>query len=194
MGIDISGYYGFLLDLTNPVRQPLTELSYSIQIPFLLAFVLGLLGALSPCHLSANLAAFAYITRGAGQSAKISRNAMAYLVGKVLVYSFVGVSALLLGLQLAQVSIPVVVFTRKALGPLLVLLGILMLGVVKLSLPLLTRVVFEMRDRLEQERQQHDTWGGFGLGVIFSFAACPTLFVLFFGTLLPIAARATGSV
>jgi len=192
MDIDISGYYGFLVALTNPLRQPLSELSYSIQIPFLLAFVLGLLGALSPCQLSTNLAAFAYITRGVGQSSRVSHSAAAYLAGKVLIYSLVGGFALLLGLQLAQVSIPIVVFTRKALGPLLLLLGVLMLGIVKVSLPLLNRVVFEWRDRLDRTRGEHDEWGAFGLGLIFSFAACPTLFVLFFGTLLPVAGAATG--
>lgn len=188
----MTDYYRFLLDLTMPLREPLTQLSYSLQAPFLLAFVLGLLGALSPCQLSTNLAACAYLSRDVGRSHHVARSALAYLGGKVLVYSLVGGTVLVIGLQLAQVSVPVVVFTRKALGPVLVLLGLLMLGLIRLSWPLLTRLTFDWQDRIERERAEHDGRGAFVLGVAFSFAACPTLFVLFFGTLLPAAAVAAG--
>jgi cytochrome c-type biogenesis protein len=167
-----------------PIRAPLSELSYDIQIPFIAAFVLGLLGALSPCQLSTNVAAFAFISRDVGEGARVARSAFAYTLGKVVVYSAVGGAAILLGLQLAQVSIPVVVFTRKALGPVLILLGLLMLGVIRLSVPFFTRVAENLRRGLGERR---DPRSSFLLGVAFSFAACPTLFVLFFGTLIPLA-------
>src|SRR5512135_1747318 len=115
--------------------MPLSDLSYNIQIPFLAAFILGILGAFSPCQLSTNLAAFAFISRGVGDTKRVTSSAVSYLVGKALVYSLVGSAAILLGLQLAQVSVPVVVVTRKALGPVLILLGLLMLGIIRLSTP-----------------------------------------------------------
>ena len=186
---NLSEYYFFIVQLLAPIRAPLSELSYDIQIPFIAAFVLGLLGALSPCQLSTNVAAFAFISRDVGEGARVARSAFAYTLGKVVVYSAVGGAAILLGLQLAQVSIPVVVFTRKALGPVLIVLGLLMLGVIRLSVPFFTRVAENLRRGLGERR---DPRSSFLLGVAFSFAACPTLFVLFFGTLIPLALASFG--
>ncbi len=180
----ISQYYFFLTQLVAPIRTPLSDLSYNIQIPFVAAFILGILGAFSPCQLSTNVAAFAFISRDVGETRRVTRSVLAYLLGKIVVYSAVGGAAILLGLQLAQVSIPVVVFTRRALGPVLVVLGLLMLGIIKLSIPLFAQV----SERLRREfGKRHDPRGSFLLGIAFSFAACPTLFVLFFGTLIPLA-------
>ncbi len=184
-------YYFFLAQLTAPIRQPLSELSYDIPIPFIAAFVLGLVGAFSPCQLSTNVAAFAFISRDVTESERVTRSALAYVLGKVLVYSIVGGAVILLGLKLAQVSIPIVVFTRKALGPVLILLGLLMLGVIKLSVPFFTRAAERLRQNLVERR---DARGSFFLGVAFSFAACPTLFVLFFGTMIPLALSSFGGV
>lgn len=182
----ISQYYFFLTQLLAPIRMPLSDLSYNIQVPFITALILGILGAFSPCQLSTNVAAFAFISRDVGETERVTRSALAYLLGKAVVYSLVGGAAILLGLQLAQVSIPVVVFTRKALGPILILLGLLMLGIIKVSLPFFARLAEKLRRGLGTERER-DPRASFLLGVAFSFAACPTLFVLFFGTLIPLA-------
>jgi cytochrome c biogenesis protein CcdA len=184
----VSQYYFFLTQLVAPIRAPLSDLSYDLQIPILAALLLGVLGAFSPCQLSTNVAAFAYISREVGETKRVTRAALAYVLGKVVVYSLVGGATILLGLQLAQASIPVVVFTRKALGPLLILLGLLMLGIVKLSLPFFARIADHLKSHLGE---RHDARSSFLLGVAFSFAACPTLFVLFFGSLVPLALAAS---
>ncbi|MBI5030338.1 MAG: sulfite exporter TauE/SafE family protein [Chloroflexi bacterium] len=184
-------YYFYLSQLFAPIRMVLSDLSYDIPIPFLAAFVLGLVGAFSPCQLSTNVAAFAFISRDVAESKRVTRSAVAYVLGKVLVYSLVGGAAILLGLQLTQVSIPVVVFTRKALGPALIILGLLMLGVIKLSLPIFAQVSDRLRNNLVEQR---DARGSFLLGVAFAFAACPTLFVLFFGTMIPLALSSFGGI
>lgn len=184
-------YYFYLTQLTAPIRMALSELSYDLPIPFLAAFVLGLIGAFSPCQLSTNVAAFAFISRDVTDAKRVTQSALAYTLGKILVYSIVGGATILLGAQLKQVSIPVVVFTRKALGPILILLGLLMLGALKVSLPIFTRVSDRLRANLVEQR---DTRGSFWLGVAFSFAACPTLFVLFFGTLIPLAVTSYGGI
>ncbi len=186
----VSQYYFFLTQLVAPIRTPLSDLSYDIQIPILAALILGILGAFSPCQLSTNVAAFAFISRDVGETRRVTRSALAYLLGKVVVYSLVGGAAILLGLSLAQASIPVVVFTRKALGPVLVLLGLLMLGIIKVSLPFFAQIAENLRSHLGHEGRR-DARGSFLLGVAFSFAACPTLFVLFFGSLIPLAVAAS---
>jgi len=188
---NLAEYYFYLTQLFAPLRLALADLSYDIPIPFLAAFVLGLVGAFSPCQLSTNVAAFAFISRDAVESKRVTRSALAYVLGKVLVYSLVGGAAILLGLKLTQVSIPVVVFTRKALGPVLIVLGLLMLGVIKLSAPIFARVADRLRKNFADRR---DARGSFLLGVAFAFAACPTLFVLFFGTMIPLAVGSFGGV
>lgn len=188
---NLAEYYFYITQLFAPIRMALSDLSYDIPIPFLAAFVLGLVGAFSPCQLSTNVAAFAFISRDVTESERVTRSALAYVLGKVLVYSLVGGAAILLGLQLTQVSIPVVVFTRKALGPALIVLGLLMLGVIKLSAPIFARVADRLRKNLVERR---DARGSFLLGVAFAFAACPTLFVLFFGTMIPLAVGSFGGV
>lgn len=186
-------YYFSLTQLTAPIRFALSDLSDSVQIPFLVAFVLGLIGAFSPCQLSTNLAAFAFISRDVAESDRLTRSALAYTLGKILVYSIAGGVVILLGIRLQQVAIPVVVFTRQALGPILILLGLLMLGVItrRVSLPVFARMAERLRQNLVERR---DARGSFLLGVAFSFAACPTLFVLFFGTMIPLAVTSLGGI
>lgn len=184
-------YYFYLTQLTAPIRMALSDLSYAVQIPFLAAFVLGLIGAFSPCQLSTNVAAFAFISRDVAEANRVMRSVLAYTLGKILIYSIIGGITVLLGVELRQVSIPVVVFTRKALGPVLILLGLLMLGVIKVSLPIFARVAERLRTNLVKRR---DARGSFLLGVAFSFAACPTLFVLFFGTMIPLAVASLGGI
>lgn len=186
---NLAQYYFFLTQLFAPIRTALADLSYDIQIPFLAAIVLGLVGAFSPCQLSTNVAAFAFISRDVTEPKRVARSALAYALGKILIYSIVGGITILLGVKLQQVSIPVVLFTRKALGPVLILLGLLMLGIVKLSWPIFARLSERLRQNLVE---RHDARGSFLLGVAFSFAACPTLFVLFFGTLIPLATASFG--
>ncbi len=135
--------------------------------------------------------AFAFISRDAAEPPRVARAAFAYVLGKALVYSIVGGAAILLNLQLAQVSVPVVVFTRKALEPAPILLGLLMLGVVKLAAPFSARVSERLRQNLVERR---DARGAFWLGVAFSFAACPTLFILFFSVMIPLALSSFGGV
>jgi cytochrome c-type biogenesis protein len=190
---NLAEYYFYLSQLFAPIRMALSDLSYDIPIPFLAAFVLGLVGAFSPCQLSTNIAAFAFISRDVAESKRVTRSAVAYVLGKVLVYSLVGSATILLGLKLNQVSIPVVVFTRKALGPALIVLGLLMLGVItrRVSLPFFAQVSDRLRRNLVERR---DARGSFLLGVAFAFAACPTLFVLFFGTMIPLALTSFGGV
>ena len=121
----------------------------------------------------------------------MTRSAAAYLLGKAVVYSAVGGTAIVLGVELSRVSIPFVVFTRKALGPALILLGLLMLGVIRLSIQFLAETLEKLRQKLVEWR---DARGAFLLGVAFSFAACPTLFVLFFGAMIPLAVASLGGV
>jgi cytochrome c-type biogenesis protein len=68
------------------------------------------------------------------------------------------------------------------LGPLMVVLGLHLLGLVRLNFA----VGQGLADRLEA-RAGAGAGGAFLLGAAFSFAFCPTLFLLFFGLTIPLA-------
>lgn len=177
-------WYVLLSTLNAAVAQPLNALGEGLGVPLVSALIFGLIGTTAPCQLTTNAGALAYVTRSAGDRRAVAWGALAYLLGKVLVYTLVGVATILVGQQLIGRWIPIVVVARKALGPLMILLGLYLLGLV----PLRFSLGHGLSGWLE-DRARHGTGGAFLLGVAFSFAFCPTLSLLFFGLTIPLALR-----
>lgn len=175
-------WYALLSTLSAAVSVPLSAFGDSVNVPLVSALLFGLIGATSPCQLTTNASALAYVARRAGDRRAVAGSTLAYLLGKALVYTILGVLVILAGQQLAQSSIPVIVLARKVLGPLMILLGLYLLGV----LPLRFSAGQGLADWLEA-RAGAGVPGAFLLGTAFSFAFCPTLFLLFFGLTIPLA-------
>jgi len=185
----MSEWYIFLSQFSAALSGPLGALSGGTGVPVLSAYVLGLVGATAPCQLSANLAALAYLSREGRGYRRTAGSIGAYLSGKILVYSIIGLIALVFGLSLVSASsIPFFSVVRKAMGPSLVLAGLLMAGVLRLPFSLGD----SLRLRLTRNARNRGAWGAFLLGAGFSLAFCPTLFVLFFVLLLPLSAGYPG--
>lgn len=159
------------------LAEPLDGLRRNLALPEVGALLLGLLGALAPCQLSTNAAALAWLARPS--PGRLGSRLAAFLVGKALVYSLLGALALL-GLATSGEALA---WVRKALGPLMLLLGLHLLGLIRLPAPAwgLGRVG-------DWAERQGGHLGSFALGMAFGLAFCPTLFWLFFGLLLPSAA------
>lgn len=185
----MSDYYALLSSLANWLNGPIVDLGDRIGVPIVTALLLGLLGATSPCQLTTNVSALAYISRRGSQPALAWRPALAYLLGKALVYTVVGAAVILLGLQLQQVAVPTAVVARKVLGPLLILFGLFFLGVIRLTFVVGQRMSDWLAARADA---RESSWDSFVLGAAFAFAFCPTLFLLFFGLLLPLAVQSRG--
>jgi cytochrome c biogenesis protein CcdA len=170
--LPILEYYAFLSSLTTRFSEPLNNLVDTVNIPVLGAVLLGLLGATSPCQLTSNVAAVAYAGKQVGRAERVMSSALAFVAGKALVYTLVGGLIILLGLQLNQVSIPVIVAVRKAMGPLLVFIGLSFLGLVKLNPSTLLGAGLSMGAGwrwLEQRAEGRGELGAFLLGVAFAF-------------------------
>lgn len=180
--IPAAEWYGLLSLPASYLTGPIGDVADAINIPLLSALLFGLIGATAPCQLTTNASALAYVARGAGERGAVARNALGYLLGKLLVYTIVGVIVILLGRQLAVSSIPVIVLARKVLGPLMILLGLYLLGLVPLRFSVGQGVAGWL-----QARAGSGAGGAFLLGTAFSFAFCPTLFLLFFGLTIPLA-------
>lgn len=180
-------WYLILSQVSVSLSVPIKHAADWVQLPLLTVFLFGVVGAFSPCQLTTNLSAMAYVSRRVGEGQAWSE-ALAYTLGKVLVYMVTGGAVIILGLRLQQAAIPVVVVARKAIGPLMVLIGLGLVGIIRLR----GSIGVRLASRLQSHIPQGGLCGTFFLGVVFSFTFCPTLFWLFFGLMIPLALSSTG--
>lgn len=187
-------YYNWLSGVFNSVAPSIRGLADTINLPLVSVLLFGLMGTLAPCQLSTNVAALAFLSRDASDSRRLWGQIAAFISGKVTVYLLVGGLMVVLSLQMNQVSetvIPVVVVARRALGPLLIVVGLFMLRLVKLPLSLGGRFSAWLEGKVGQRQGMIPAYL---LGVAFSFTFCPTLFWLFFGLTIPLAIASPGGV
>jgi cytochrome c biogenesis protein CcdA len=182
----VIAWYAWLSGLAQGPILVVQDWIEGASVPVVSSLLFGLIGATSPCQLTTNLGALAFSASRAG-TAGVLGSSLAYVAGKVLVYSVVGGLVVVLGLQLQGVSIPVVVVARKLLGPLMLLVGLGLLGLIRLP----GGFGLDLSRRLAGQASGGGR-GAFLLGVAFSFAFCPTLFWLFFGLTVPLALRSPG--
>ena len=174
-------WYVILSRLSALLAGPLGELSTRLELPLASAFLFGLIGAVAPCQLTTNASAMAYLSREGGRSAA-GKEAGAFVLGKILVYTALGGLALTLGAQLQRAAIPAAVVTRRALGSILVLIGLSLLGAFRLRGGFGTR----LSARLAHAAPRSGAGRAFLMGGTFALAFCPTLFWLFFGLTVPL--------
>jgi cytochrome c-type biogenesis protein len=187
-------YYTWLSGLFNSAAPSIRGLADIINLPLVSALLFGLMGTLAPCQISTNVAALAFLSRDINDPRRIWGQTLAFIAGKLTVYLLVGGLVVALSLQLNQISeavIPVVVVARRALGPLLIVVGLLMLGLLKLPLSVGGRFSTWLEGRVGQRQ---GFIPAYLLGVAFSFTFCPTLFWLFFGLTIPLAIASPGGV
>lgn len=161
------------------LAEPMNDVRSSFNLPFLSAFLLGLLGALAPCQLSTGSAALAWFGKDASKGLDWPKVGL-FFFGKVLVY--VGFAFVALVLFKGQMSAPGEFFNtvRKIISPLMVVMGLFLLGLLRVPAPNLT-----LRRLYIWGETRGDYLGAFALGIAFSLAFCPTMFWLFFGLVLP---------
>lgn len=194
MGEIILQYYAWLSGLYAAVSTPLGNLADSINLPLVSALLFGLLGATAPCQLSTNVAAVAFISKEVGEPRKVWQKTIAFVAGKVTVYALIGGLVVALGLQIGQIgqsAIPAFVFARRALGPLLIVVGLFMLGIFRFHKSVGGRLTAWLEERVGERRGLLPTYL---LGAAFAFTFCPTLFVLFFGLTIPLAVASPGGI
>jgi len=180
-------WYLLLSQASATLSLPLRGVADQLQLPVFTVLLFGLAGALSPCQLTTNLSAIAYVSRRPGEG-QIWSEALAYTLGKILVYTLLGGTVILLGFTLQQSAIPIVVITRKIVGPLMIVIGFGLMGLIRLRGSFGEGPARWLRARIPQK----GVLGAFLLGTVFSFSFCPTLLWLFFGLMIPLALASTG--
>jgi len=144
----------------------------------------GILTSVSPCPLATNITAISFVGRKTGSPGGVLLTGLLYTMGRALVYVAIAMLLVTSLLSAPTVSLTLQMWMNKLLGPILILVGMVMLGLVRIR----------FRGRGMSERLQHrvERWGLLGalaLGMLFALSFCPVSATLFFGSLLPLAVK-----
>ncbi|MRB56442.1 sulfite exporter TauE/SafE family protein [Bacillus thuringiensis] len=145
------------------------------SVPLLFSFLLGIVGTLAPCQLTGNISAITLYSTQSLQKGHVWKHLLLFILGKIMAFTILGLLVWFLGKEIQQILTLYFPWLRKMMGPLLILMGLLLSGIIK------RRYFFSIKFI----RNQNEV-GSFLLGFFFSLAFCPTMFVLFFGTLIPL--------
>ncbi|WP_303317551.1 aromatic aminobenezylarsenical efflux permease ArsG family transporter [Flavivirga abyssicola] len=158
----------------------LQSLLENYEVPILSAFILGLMTAISPCPLATNITATAFISKNISSKRKVFLSGLLYSLGRGFSYASIGL-ILYLGASKFHIARFFNQNGEKYLGPLLIVIGLIMLNVIKLNF--LGKSNFQ--EKLSAKFKDKGLLGSFLIGVIFALAFCPYSGALFFGMLMP---------
>jgi cytochrome c biogenesis protein CcdA len=153
------------------------------------ALWLGVLTSISPCPLATNIAAISYIGRKVGNSRQVFLTGLLYTIGRTVAYlglAFVLVASVL---SVPQISLFLQKYMHLALGPLLIVVGMFLLGLIQLDMG-----GTGMGEGLQKRVDALGVWGALLLGVVFALSFCPTSAALFFGSLVPLSLKVNSSI
>ena len=158
----------------------LTNLLENATMPWVTAFLLGLMTAISPCPLATNITAVGFISKDIENRNRVFVNGLLYTFGRAVSYTLIPL-VIFLGADQFRFSGFFQMYGEKFLGPLLIIIGLFMLDILKMNFPGFGKLTSKMEKKTK--------WGYFDavlLGVVFALAFCPYSGVLFFGMLIPI--------
>lgn len=150
-------------------------------IAFTSALWLGILTSISPCPLATNVAAVSFLSKRIEHTKAVLWSGMAYIFGRMVSYAVLGFIIIY-----SLSSVPVVAnflqkYMNKALGPILVVVGLFLLNLFKFNTP-----GFSLSREKQNSLVGLGIKGSFTLGAIFALAFCPLSAALFFGALIPL--------
>ena len=151
------------------------------NIPILTAFLLGVLTSISPCPLTTNITAIAYISKEIKTAKHTLLNGIFYTLGRGASYTILA-TLIYFGLSAFQISSIFQGWGDKVLGPVLIIIGLIMFGIIKINFS----KGGEKIEKIKMWLSQKGFIGSFLLGMLFALAFCPYSGVLFFGALIPL--------
>ena len=143
---------------------------------------LGILTSVSPCPLASNIAAVSFLSKKIAHPVLVFISGLAYTLGRMVSYAVLGWIIINSLLSVPQVAQFLQKYMGKALGPLLIVTGLLLLEIITLHLPGIA-----LSEKHHNKLVESGAPGAFLLGFIFALAFCPISAALFFGSLIPLA-------
>ncbi len=174
-----SSMYSLMSEISRIVSGPITLFLNSYEhSPLIIALLLGLVGALAPCQLTGNMSAITFYGNRTIQMKNNFGEVIFFIIGKVVVFSLIGLFAWLFGQSFETSMTSYFPIFRKAIGPIMLLTGLVLIGILKLKWlnQMATRIPLVLKE---------GKLGSFIMGACFAIAFCPTMFVLFFVWLMP---------
>lgn len=155
--------------------------------PALSALLLGVLTSVSPCPLAANVTAVAYVAKEGGTPRQALMSGLMYTLGRG--FSYTAVAALIYyGVSAFDLARVFQGWGGKILGPLLIIVGLVMFGVIRPNLGL----GGQAWERAKSWLAARGRLGAFALGAMLALAFCPYSGALFFGALMPLILKFRG--
>jgi cytochrome c biogenesis protein CcdA len=169
------------------MMEIINSLIDNYNIPALSAFLLGILTSISPCPLATNITAIAFISKDIKTPKHTILSGLFYTLGRGISYTLLA-TLIYFGLSSFQVSRIFQGWGDKILGPVLIIIGLIMFGVIKINLKNNSQTIEKIKLWLADKGYL----GSLALGMLFAFAFCPYSGVLFFGVLIPLVLKSTG--
>jgi len=153
------------------------------------ALYLGLLTSISPCPLATNIAAISYVGRKVGDSRWVMAAGLLYTLGRCLLYLSLAVLLATTAMSVPAVSLFLQKYMHLVLGPIFLLLGTFLVGLVTIS-----GGGAVMSEGMQKRIDAMGIWGALLLGVLFAIAFCPTSAAWFFGLIALLLGSEAGAV
>lgn len=142
----------------------------------------GILTSISPCPLATNIVAISYVGKQVNRPRYVLAAGLMYTLGRALAYVILGVLILASTLAIPDVSFFLQRNINKLLGPILLIVGLLLLGIFKLNI-----ISPNLEQKLQGRIEKYGLLGAGIMGLLFALSFCPVSAALFFGGLIPIA-------
>lgn len=168
------------------MEEYLNNLYASTSIPIVSALILGLLTAISPCPMATNITAIGYIGKDIASKKRVFMNGLIYTAGRTVSYVLLAM-ILYFGADQFKISGLFQKYGEKFIGPLLIIIGLFMLGLFHIHFPSLNRLSERFKEKLS-----FSYLDVFLLGIVFALAFCPYSGVLYFGILIPLTISTSG--
>lgn len=152
------------------------------------ALWLGILTSISPCPLATNIAAISFISRRIGQTRVVFLTGLFYTLGRILTYVVLGILLVTSFLSIPQVSHILQKYMNKLLGPILILVGMILLELIRISV-----AGSGVSEGMQKRVESLGILGAGLLGVFFALSFCPISAALFFGSLIPLSVKYNSS-
>ena len=150
------------------------------NIPVLSALLLGILTSISPCPLATNITAVAFISKDIKTPRYTILSGLFYTLGRGISYTLLAI-LIYFGISSFSISSIFQGWGDKALGPVLIVIGLVMFDIIKINLKTSSKA-----EKIKLWLSNKGYLGSLALGMLFAFAFCPYSGVLFFGVLIPL--------
>ena len=141
----------------------------------IIAFGWGLLTAISPCPMATNIAAMSFIARDINKPHTVFLSGLLYTLGRTVAYVCLAFLLVWGALSIVQTSSNLSKYVNLALGPILILTGMVLLELIQFNMSG-PGVSTKMQKRVER----WGIWAAAPLGIVFALSFCPISAMYFF--------------